>query len=242
MFAKFKKMQYNTFMDEFVRRANYIGSKYLLNNIKFDVRNILNKEGVLKSYGISPGLKDVIEKFYYDTPELFFRNNGINICVNKYNNKSYCDIVIRYDSLVPRIAFLSNLPDTLIKKINKNDNISRHFNYIAQAIGEIFPKGLNVDVFEVVKKLKIILTVIKRRERYRIIHNNGLKMVFSFESCDYINKTRDKVKLDILEIRMESEGQAELFKKFVHSLELQESKLIKLKHSDLFIGQDYLNL
>ncbi len=231
-------------MEEMVRRANYYGERFLLTNLKKDKKSTLRFSGVLKTFDVSEPKKDKLTKFYYDTPNLFFRKNGINISRNVYSDKSYCDLVVRYDSSVSRIPFLSDLPDTFIKKINKNESLEKHYNYIATAILELIPKGLNADAFDVIRIVKPILVVKKVRERYRIISNTGLKMMFSFEKNEYRStKNNGKIKMDMLEIRLESPNKTkELFFDFVHKLQLQEAMFIKQQHSDLFIGQDYLDL
>lgn len=231
-------------MEDMIRRANYYGEKFLLHNLKKDKKSALRFNGVLKTFDLSAARKDKVTKIYYDTPDLFFRKNGINIGKNVYSSKGHCDLVVRYDSSVSRIAFLSNLPDTFIKKISKNDHLSKHYNYIATAILELIPKGLNADAFDVIRTVKPILTVTKKRERYRVINNDGLKMVFSFEKNIYKSMSKGtRQKLNVLEIRLESPNKTkDDFFAFIRKLHLQEAMLIKLKNSDLFIGQDYLEL
>jgi hypothetical protein len=230
-------------MDDFIKKSNYVGIKYMLNNYKIDVKGVLRRDGVLKTYGVSTPLFDTVIKYYYDTTDKFFRKNGINICFNVYKDKPYNEIVVRYDSEEERIAFLSNIPDTFIKKINKKEKFEKHYNYIAVAIMELIPKGLDADVFETVRQCKPILIVTKKRERYRIIHNNGLKMVFSFEKSEFKSATnKGKVNLLVLEVRLESDKSTKpLLDTLLHSLQIQEPMLIKIKHSDLFIGQEYLD-
>lgn len=231
-------------MEEMVRRANYEGEKFLLTKIKTDRKETLRFNGIMKTFDVSTPRKDKVVKYYYDTPNLFFRKNGINICRNEYSDKSYSDIVVRYDSSVSRIAFLSDLPDTFIKKINKHDSFTNHQNYIATAILELIPKGLNADAFDVIRTVKPVLIVKKKRERYRIINNAGLKLMFSFEKNLFIStKHNTKQKLEMLEVRMESSNKTtDMFKDFVRKLHLQQAMFIKLPHSDLFIGQEYLDL
>lgn len=227
-----------------VRRANYVGNKFLLTKLKKDRKETLRFSGIMKTFDVSSPRKDKVTKYYYDTPNLFFRKNGINISKNVYSDKSYCDIVVRYDSTVTRIAFLSDMPDTFIKKISKRDDISKHYNYIATAMLELVPKGLNADAFDVIRNVRPVLVVRKKRERYRIINNAGLKLMFSFEKNVYyapLNKTSQK--LDMLEIRLESPSKTEeMYHNFIHKLHLQQAMFLKLPHSDLFIGQEYLDL
>ena len=232
-----------TAINEMGRRENYVGDKFLIENYKDIQKNILHTSNVLKNFGVSSPLKDVVEKKYYDTNDLFFRKVGINISINVYKSRPYADLVVRYDSEQKRIQFISNIPDTFIKKVGKKDTIDKHFEYIASTILELIPNGISVEPLEKVRQVKLKLTVKKKRERYRVIHSNGLKVILSFEQRVYMNSKRNKVKLNILELRLDSPKEtAPLFDKFVHDLQLAEYRLIKTKHSDLFIGQDYLDI
>jgi len=231
-------------MEEMVRRSNYTGAKLLITNLKTDKKNVLSPEGILRTFDVSSKRIDAVKKVYYDTPDFFFRKNGINISTNHYSEKNKDDITVRYDSSVSRIEFLSNLPDTYTKKLNKTDSISKHYNYMATAILELVPKGLTVDAFEVIQTIKPMLIVTKKRERYRVVHNDGLKVVLSFELNTYKSmKTGAKHVMPILDIRMDSPDKfKDAFKEFVKRLNVQETNFIKQKHSDLFIGQEYLEL
>lgn len=230
-------------ISELGRRENYVGEKYLIENMKDIQKNILKTSNVLKNYGVSTSLKDVVIKNYYDTDDMFFRKIGLNISVNIYKGRPYADLVVRYDSEQPRIQFISDIPDTFIKKIGKKDLISKHFEYIAMAVLELIPTGISVEPIEMVRKLKLKLSIKKKRERFRVIHSNGLKVILSFEQSTYINSKKQKVKLNILELRLDSPySTASLFEKFIHELQLAEIRMIKTKHSDLFIGQDYLDI
>ena len=230
-------------ISELGRRENYVGEKYLIESYKDIQKNILKTSNVLKNYGVSTPLKDVVVKNYYDTDDLFFRKLGINISVNIYKGRPYADLVVRYDSEQERIQFISDIPDTYIKKVGKKDHISKHFEYIATAIGELMPSGIGVEPIEVVKLLKLKISIKKKRERYRVIHSNGLKVILSFEQSVYSNAKHAKVKLNILELRLDSPYETStLFQKFMQELRLAEVRMIKTKHSDLFIGQDYLDI
>ena len=106
-------------ISELGRRENYVGEKYLIESYKDIQKNILKTSNVLKNYGVSTTLKDVVVKNYYDTDDLFFRKLGINISVNIYKGRPYADLVVRYDSEQERIQFISDIPDTYIKKVGK---------------------------------------------------------------------------------------------------------------------------
>ena len=83
-------------ISELGRRENYVGEKYLIESYKDIQKNILKTSNVLKNYGVSTPLKDVVVKNYYDTDDLFFRKLGINISINIYllssiwNTNSIC--------------------------------------------------------------------------------------------------------------------------------------------------------
>ena len=98
-------------MEEMVRRANYYGERFLLTNLKKDKKSTLRFSGVLKTFDVSEPKKDKLTKFYYDTPNLFFRKNGINISRNVYSDKSYCDLVVRYDSCEKRVHYWCEVHD-----------------------------------------------------------------------------------------------------------------------------------
>lgn len=229
--------------NELGRQENYTGYKFLIEDYKSIFNNIMKTSSLLKNFGVSSSLRDTVEKNYYDTQDMFFRKNGVNISVNVYKNRPYADLVIRYDSAVKRIQFLSDIPDTFIKKIGKHDKIYQYYDYIAKAIGELCPNGLNINVLETVKTIVLKLKVTKKRDRYRAINSRGLKIILSFEQSVYMNAKRSKVKLNILELRLDSPSNTQLmFDEFVHSLQLAEYRLIKVQNSDLFIGQDYLDV
>lgn len=231
-------------MEQMVKRSNYHGQKFLIENLKTDKKSVLSYNGVLKTFGVSGMWKDRTVKTYYDTPDMFFRKKGINISIDTFSNKSMADLVVRYDSHVKRANFIGNIPDTFIKKINKRQSITPNFNYIATAVLELMPQGLNIDIFETVRYLQPIMVVRKSRERYRIIHNSGLKMVFSFEKNTYTSvKTKQKHSQPMLDIRLESSDDfAPAFKEFVKKLHMQQHMFIKEKHSDLFVGLEYIEV
>ena len=227
------------------RRENYNGRKFLIEDYKSIYKNIMKTSQVLKNYGVSSSLRDVVTKTYYDTDNMFFKSKGINISINTYKNRPHADLIIRYaaDEGASRIEFLSDIPDTFIKKINKRDKIYSYYEYIANAVLELLPNGINVDALDAVRTIREKLTVTKKRDRYRVISSNGLKIVFSFEQSVYQNVRRNKVKLNILELRLDSSNSTlNDFEKFVHHLQIEEFRLIKVPESDLILGQQYLDI
>lgn len=225
------------------RKESYTGYKFLIEDYKSIFKNIMKTSTVLKNFGVSSSLRDVLIKTYYDTDDMFFRSKGINISINVYKNRPYADLVIRFDNKAKRIEFLSDIPDTFIKKIGKHDKIFNYYEYIANAVLELLPNGINVDALEAVRTIREKLVVTKKRDRYRVINGNGLKIIFSFEQSVYQNAKKEKVKLNILELRLDSPARTiPDFEKFIKHLQIEEYRLIKVAESDLFIGQDYLNI
>ena len=233
-----------TQVNDLGRRENYVGQKYLIENYKDIQKNIIKTSNVLRNFGISSTVKDVVDKVYYDTDDMFFCRLGITISLNTYKGRPYTDLVVRYeDGDQGRIKFISDIPDTFIRKVNKKDTISKHFEYIASVVLELIPNGISVEPLEMVRKLKPKLKINKKRERFRVINSNGLKIILSFDQCVYANMAKAKVKLNILELRLDSPSEtAPLFEKFVRDLQIAEYRIIKTQDSDLFIGQDYLDI
>ena len=107
----------------------------------------------------------------------------------------------------------------------------------------MLPNGINVDALEAVRKIKTKLIVTKKRDRYRVINSKGFKVILSFEQSIYQNVKKDKVKLNILELRLDSPASTiPYYEQFVHDLLIEEFRLIKVAENDLTIGKDYLNI
>ena len=230
-------------INELGRKENYVGSKFLIENYKDVQKNIIKTSNFLRNFGVSSIIKDVMEKTYYDTDDMFFCKIGITISINTYKGRNYADLIVRYEGDNSRIMFISDIPDTFIKSIRRKNNISKQQEYIASVILELIPNGISVEPLEMVRRIKAKLIVTKKRERYRVINSNGLKVILSFEQCVYQNSKRAKVKLNILELRLDSPNDTtKEFEKFVHDLQLVEYRLIKTKDGDLFIGQEYLDI
>ncbi len=206
-------------------------------------RDILNPEGVLAPYGVEHLGIDLIEKVYFDTVDRFFFSNGVIINLVKSKSSKLNKIVVRFEGEDKRIPFVSYMPTSLSKEIEKKDFFSAHFDFIVNAIKDIMPAGLSVDIASYVNTIIPVFVVIKNANKYRIINNNGLKMQFSFEHVEYINNaTRNKHKLLQFEIRLESGDKEELFEKFIKRLVLQVPTIIPMKDSDLLNGLDYTSI
>ncbi len=228
-------------MSELVSKTNYIGTKFFVQNEKQVKREVMMRMGILNRFSITLFAKDTLIKTYYDTADGFFAKNGINININRFDGKE-AELVVRYSSSTPRIAFLGNMPDTFTKYIDKKDFVEKHLDFIEKAISELRPSGLNVDLHKKCKEIKAQINVTKKRERFKGINVEGLKVIFSFDNTEYTsfyNKNRQKIL--ILEIKLNSDNSmSRLFYNFEHDLCVQIPSLIKLQESDLQIAQSYI--
>ena len=229
-------------METVKKRLNYFGSKLLIDNLKIYKNDVINKNPLLKSFMVSHYTKDVVTKTYYDTPDNFFYNSGINIHLNIIKGKPTAELVIRYDSVKERINFLVDMPETFSMQMSAKDSIYNHLDDIAYAVNEIVPSGLYTNVDEKVRQLAPFIIAKKKRDRYKAISNSGLKMILSFDMAEYSSpRARHKVDLNILEISSESERSlAPQYDEFIKNIILEKPYLVKMKNSDLFIGVEYL--
>lgn len=229
-------------METVKKRLNYFGSKLLIDNMKVYKEDVLNKNPLLKTFLVSHHTKDVVTKTYYDTPDNFFLNSGINIHLNIIKGKPTAELVIRYDSVKERINFLVDMPETFSMQLSAKDNIRNHLDDIAYAVNEIVPSGLYTNVDEKVRELMPFIVAKKKRDRYKAVSNSGLKMILSFDNTEYSSpRARHKVDMDLLEISSESDRSlAKDYDDFIKNIILEKPYLVKLKNSDLFIGVEYL--
>ena len=229
-------------MEQLVSKHNYIGTKFNCSNIKQFKKDLLSRKGMLKAYSISFFAKDNVIKTYYDTDDLFFQNNGINININRFNGKE-AELVVRYSSSAPRLEFISDIPDTFTKLIEKKDYIENHLDFVIQTCQRLKPSGYNVVLDKVVQGIKPQITVAKKRERYRLINAVGFKITVSIDTTEYSSyNSRARAKLPIVEFKLESDREkSREFFNFVHDINLQFPTLTSLPESDLTVAQNYLN-
>ena len=83
-------------INELGRKENYVGSKFLIENYKDVQKNIIKTSNFLRNFGVSSIIKDVMEKTYYDTDDMFFCKIGITISINTYKGRNYADLIVRY--------------------------------------------------------------------------------------------------------------------------------------------------
>ena len=221
-----------------------LGSKLVLSNYKKDKEYLTSGKSPLvrRNFGSFVENTDII-KIYYDTDDMFFHASGINICetINKKSKEK--EITVRYDSSVERITYLKFLPDTYLLKVKKNEPISKHFQFIESAILQLITNGLQVNVIDVLKTTKPLIKVTKKREHFKYNFPNKLDLHFNFDRCVYTSsKAKEKYKVDILEVMAENKPDefTEVYDAFIKDLILDLPTMVKTKHSDLFIGLDYL--
>lgn len=226
---------------DLISKQNYIGTKFLVQDVPALKSNLFSKKGIFKSYVSSFYAKDSIIKTYFDTDDSFFFSKGISINTTRTNNKDVV-IVVRYSSSTPRIAFLNNIPDTFTKTIDRKDSIEKHFDFITAAAEELRPTGLGVNTKEVTPNIKPQVTVIKKRERYRLLNNEGLKLILSLDEAEYSTfYNSSKQKLNMCEtVLLSDRSTSRLFYNFEHDLAMQIPSIIKLAENDLAIAQTYL--
>ncbi len=221
-----------------------LGSKLVMKDYKKDKEHFTKLSTVIRSNFGHYVDRYNLKKIYYDTEDLFFHSVGINICETiESNDKKEKEIIVRYDSEVERISYLKFLPDTYLLKVPKKDKISKHYDFIESAILQLITNGLQTNVIELLQKTKPLIIVDKKREHWLFNLPSKLTVNFNFDNCIYTTpRCKDKYKVDILETMAENKPNefSEVYAEFIHDLIMDLPTLIKTKHSDLFIGLDYL--
>lgn len=222
--------------------TSYLGGKYILSNIKKELIDVTQKSQVLKYFNKESLGKDKYHKIYYDTPDYLFHQVGINICQTLVKGNKTSEIVVRYDSEKKRISFLQYMPDTYTLTVPAKDSIMRYTNFVADAITELITNGLQTDMHELVRTIKPIMVVDKKRERFHFSKSTGLKMLISFDNVVYTSPiTHEKEKMDIMEIICKSgKNTAQEYLSTVKALIIENPTIVETRHSDIFIGLDYV--
>ncbi len=220
-----------------------LGSKLVMSNYKKDKEHLTRYSTLVrKNFGHYVESTKII-KTYYDTDDMFFHSVGINICETIDKKHKEKEIIVRYDSNVERITYLKFLPDTYYLKVKTGDKISKHLDFIESAILQLITNGLQTNVMNLLKTIKPLIMVNKDREIWNYALPNKLIVNFNFDRCVYsTTKNRDKYKVDILEITAENKPNefSDVYNNFIKDLIMDLPTLIEAKHSDLFIGLDYL--
>lgn len=231
-------------MDKGYSKVSWLGGKFLLSDYKKERKELLKKNGVHQKFFKSFLDKDNITKTYYDTSDFFFKTNGINININEVKGDPIAQLVVRYDSEKKRISFLKYMPDTYQLNIPANSNIANHHNFIQTAIADLIINGLRVDILEVLTTLQPVMIVKKKRNRWRFVGMKGLRVITSFDRCEYHSPLvhGSKQSFTIMELISENHPKdyQDAFNEYVKSIIRAQPKIIQIQHSDLFIGYDSL--
>ena len=224
---------------ELIQVANFLNGRYLISNMKSDKNEIL-KGDLLASYSLDHLGSAKNEKVYYDTPDFFFADKGINIYTVAEGPSK--ELIIRYDSeQVKRIEFLKNIPNFFKLKIGKNDTIHSYYQQINEAIYKVFPAGLHVNIDDMLRASNPQVRILKKRESYRVVNNTGLKMTISFDNCEYIRVNgKSKFSQPTLDIVGDSFKDKSVFQEFLRSVIINHPKLIKLDSNELTVARKNL--
>ena len=228
-------------MENDLKKTNYLEAKYSLDNLKKQKNSIINNPTTFTGFDRISVNKESVVKYYYDTPDFFFQNNGISININTYKGSKTSALVVRWDTSRERIAFLSDIPTTFELQVLTKDSIYKHIDFIAESISELVPSGLNVDVPQVLRSIVNVFSVSKQRECYKYINFNGLKLKISFSKTLYSTTLNRKKELAyILEVKSEDTDRKEEYEAFTKKIEFNNPTIIKLIASDMRLGRDYL--
>ncbi len=225
---------------ELTQVINLANGRYLIANMKKDKPTIIRSD-LLNSFAVASLGSSFNEKLYYDTPDFFFADRGINIYTVTINGSTK-ELVIRYDGeQVQRIEFLKNIPNYFKLLIRKDESIHKYINEIIEAIYRVFPTGLNVNIEDYLKQCSPQIKVFKKRESYRVVNNTGLKMVMSFDNCEYSTVTRKKkFAQPTLDIVCETSKEPAHFDIFLRSVIRDFPQLIKIESNELTVARNNL--
>lgn len=220
--------------------TNLANGRYLIADMKKDKPAII-RSGLLSSFAVGSLGSSYNEKVYYDTPEFFFAEKGINIYTVTINGSAK-ELVIKYDNeQVKRIEFLKNMPNYFKLPIRKDENINKHYDEITEAIYRIFPSGINVNIEEYLKQCSPQIKVFKKRDSYRVVNNAGLKMVMSFDVAEYSNVSkRGKFSQPSMDIVCESVRNPDDFNIFLKTVIRDFPQLIKIESNELTVARNNL--
>lgn len=225
---------------ELTQIANFTNGRFLISNMKSDKNAILTGE-LLSSFSVGALGSTYNEKVYYDTPDFFFAEKGINIYTVNLNGNNK-ELIIRYDSeQVKRIEFLKNIPNYFKIKISKDDGINKYYNEIIEAIYKVFPSGLNVNVEEYLRASVPQVKIFKKRDCYRVVNNTGLKMVMSFDNAEYSKVgSKQKALQPTLDVVCEACKRKEDFDLFLKTIIRDYPKLIRIESNELTVARNNL--
>lgn len=214
--------------------------RYLISNMKSD-KVAMIRSTLLSSFSVGSLGSSYNEKVYYDTPDFFFADKGINIYTVTVNSTAK-ELVIKYDKeQVKRIEFLKNMPTYFKVDIGKNDKINKYFKEITDAIYRIFPMGINANIEDYLKMITPQIKVFKKRDSYRVVNNIGLKMVMSYDISEYSQVSKKgRFTQPTLDIVCESARNPNDFDIFLKTVIRDFPQLIKIESNELTLARNNL--
>ena len=219
--------------------ANYQVGRYLMYNKKSDKKELLTGK-LFASYSVDYLGTYKREVVYYDTKDFFFADRGINIYTSADNYTR--ELIIRYDSeQVQRIEFLKNTPNFFKVPLNKKDSFSNFTAQINEAICQVYPEGLHVNIDEMLREASPRVRILKKSEQYRVVNNKGLKTTIAFEDCNYFEcGGKSKFAQASLEVIGEKAVSKDEFNEFLRQLVIECPKIIKIESNELAVARNGL--
>lgn len=222
---------------ELIQVANYSVGRYLMFNKKADKKALLNGK-LLASFSVDSLGANKKEVVYYDTPDFFFAEKGINIYTSADNRSR--DLIIRYDNTqVKRIEFLKNTPNFFkLPLTNKKDSFLNYTKQINDAICKVFPEGLHVNIDEMLRASSARIRITKKSDQYRVVNNKGLKTTISFEDATYMQcGTKSKFSQATIEVLAEKIKSKDEFNEFLRQIVIDCPQLIKIDNNELTVSR-----
>lgn len=219
--------------------ANYQVGRYLMYNKKSDKKELLTGK-LFSCFSVDYMGSSKKEVVYYDTKDFFFADRGINIYTSA---DSYSrELIIRYDSdQVQRIEFLKNTPNFFKVTLNKKDSFANFTTQINDAICQVYPEGLHVNIDEMLRASSPRIRILKKSEQYRVVNNKGLKTTIAFEDCKYFDCSgKSKFAQASLEVIGEKSQSKEDFNEFLRQVVIECPKLIKIESNELTVARNGL--
>lgn len=219
--------------------ANYQVGRYLTYNKKSDKKELLTGK-IFGSFSVDYLGTYKKEVVYYDTKDFFFADRGVNIYTTGDNITR--ELIIRYDNeQVNRIEFLKNTPNFFKVAIGKKDTFASFTSQINDAICQVYPEGLHVNIDDMLRASAPRVRIVKKSEQYRVVNNKGLKTTMSFEDCTYFDcNTRAKFSQSSVEVVGEKSDNKDEFNNFLRQLVIECPKLIKIESNELTVARNGL--
>lgn len=219
--------------------ANFQVGRFLSYNKKSDKKELLGGK-LFSSYSVDYLGTYKREVVYYDTKDFFFADRGINIYTSADNYTR--ELIIRYDSeQVQRIEFLKNTPNFFKVTLNKKDSFSNFTAQINEAICQVYPEGLHVNIDEALREAGPRVRIVKKSEQYRVVNNKGLKTTIAFEDCNYFEcGGKSKFAQASVEVVGEKAVSRDEFNEFLRQLVIECPKLIKIESNELAVARNGL--